>query len=265
MSTIFLKDGRMADLVTKTDKGYLVDPYISWNDYDGQAESAPSGNVELVAEIFNSAPIDLIDSEYKAILQKVQEQEKILAIQRAEVNELNRQTMAAKNQKTDLSRFIINREELRTAKRLVLWPTDEIKPRIMDGSKSHKFSLSYEISQYKGEERVWCYKVHNEERRGDGYSTYSQYYDETYGIKIDLTDEEILKMTQDRIGRFKKDYHSWKNILLRTDDEWLTPEYIEEKKQLKEADRQYQITQAEKELAKAKDNLEKLKKELTVS
>lgn len=259
MKTIFLKDGRMADLVTKTDKGYLVDPYITWNDYEGQQESAPGGNVELVAEVFDTAPVELIEAEYKKVLDRVNEQQKIWDERQQDLQKHNSEIARLRNEKTNLERYIINREELRTAKRLILWPKNEIVPRIMDGNTSHKFTVSYEISQYKGEERVWCYKAYSDQKRDSRYSEYSEYFDEQYGIKIDLTDEEIRDLTIERIPRLKKDSYSWPNVLLGTPDEWLTPEFIDEKKSAKEKHQKVELEKAEKEFEAAHKKLESLK------
>lgn len=265
MKTVYLKDGRMADLVAETEKGFLVDPYISWNDYEGQQESAPSGNVELVDKIFDTAPIELIEAEYKKWADRVTEQEKALAERQTEFQKLNADVASLRNQKTNLERYIINREELRKAKRLIIWPEHHIAPRIMDGNTSHKFTVSYEISQYKGEERVWCYRAYTD-KEGSSWSSHSEYFDEQYGIKVDLTDEEIHRLTIDRIPRFKKTYHSWKYALMATPDEWLTPEYIAEKAGFKEQERKIELEKAENELKAAQENLEKLKsKDLVLS
>lgn len=259
MQTVYLKDGRMADLVTKTEKGYLVDPYIEWNDYEGQKESAPSGNVELVNEIFNTAPVELIEAEYKKVLDRVQEQEIIWLERQKELQKMTYEIGILRNQKTDLSRYIINREELRTAKRLVIWPTAEIAPRIMDGTASNKITVLYEISQYQNKEKCWCYKAYTDGPKSEGrWSDYSQYFDEQYGIKVDLTDEEILALTHERIPRLKKDFYSWKQVLLRTDDKWLTPEFIDEKSTIREEERKSELQKVEKELQDAQKKLDKL-------
>jgi hypothetical protein len=264
MQTIYLKDGRVADLITQTDKGYLVDPYITWNDYEGQPESAPSGNVEFVSEVFNTVPVDLIEAEYKKVLDKLIEQEEIWSTKQKELQQFNAEIAKLRNQKTDISRYIINREELRTAKRLILWPNSQITPRIMDGKQSHRFTISYEIDQYKNEERVWCYKLWSEDRN-NGWNS-SEYFDSKYGIKIDLTDEEIFTLTQERIPRFKKEYHSWQYALLHTSDEWLSADYISEKQALKKENDAIELLKAEKELKKAQENFDKLSgKSLTVS
>jgi hypothetical protein len=264
MQTIFLKDGRMADLITKTEKGYLVDPYVTFKYYEDNEETAPSGNVELVQEIFSTAPTDFIEAE----CQKIYDRTIVISARVDELtkqkNDLTQEVESLKRQKTDLGRYIINREELRTAKRLILWPSNEIVPRIMDGSVSNKFTVSYEISQYKNEERCWCYKVWSE-GNDRGWSNHSTYFDEKYGIKTDLTDDEILKLTQERIERFKKDYHSWKHTLMGTPDEWLTPEYIEEKNKLLEEKRTSELNKAVEELKNAQSKLEKIKNELAVS
>lgn len=264
MQTVYLKDGTQANLIAKIEKGFVVDPIKIYHDHEGEEEyNEPSGDVMMVEKVYETAPKELIQEEYKDILLKVEEQEKVLADKREEIRKLDREVANLKNTKTDTSRYIINREQLRTAKRLILWPTNSIAPRIMDGGSSHKFTVSYEISQYKNEERAWCYKLW-EENKSNSWSS-SEYFDEQYGIKTDLTDEQILHFTHQRISRFKKDFHSWENVLLRTDDSWLTPEYILLKSELKDKARQNALIKAKQEVEKAQAELVRLQNEVTVS
>jgi hypothetical protein len=196
-------------------------------------------------------------------LDRVSEQEKIWKERQKELQQINADVARLRNQKTDLSRYIINREELRTAKRLILWPTSQIAPRIMDGKSSHRFTVSYEISQYQSKERIWCYKLWTE---GSDLWSSSEYFDEKYGIKIDLTDEEILQLTHERLPRFKTEYHSWRHTLMFTPDEWLTAEAIDEKAKLKDKEREDSLQKALNELKDAQERVDKLSKtELTVS
>lgn len=262
METIYLKDGRMADLVTKTEKGYLVDPYITWNDYEGQVESAPSGQVELVGEIFATAPVELIEAEYKKVLDRVTEQQKAWAEKQAEFLKLDSQVSALRKEKTNLERVIINREELRKAKRIICWPENEIAPRILDGQRHDKLAITFEITQYKDEERAWCYRVSFKEDRFD----FSEKVDTAYGIKVDLTDEEILALTLERLERFRKDKKDLRYYLQRTPDQWLSQECIEEKKSYKEKERRTELENAKKDLEALQKKIESLQaKELVLS
>lgn len=264
MQTIFLKDGTQANLITKTDKGYVVDPVEIYRDYETKEEYAePSGNVLLVDKVYDAAPIAVIQEEYKEILSKVEEQEKILEEKRQAIRQADSELNRIKNQKTDVSRYIINREELRTAERLILFVSGQILPRVLDGKASHKFSVSYEISQYKGEERCWAYKLWSE-NRDSGWST-SDYFDEQYGIKTNLTDEEIKALSLDRLSKKKiSDIHE--SALLSCPDEWLLPEWIEAKRDKKDRNDQHELNRAKEELTKAQEKFDRISKnELIVS
>lgn len=262
METIYLKDGRMADVITKTDKGYLVDPYITWNDYGGDPDSAPSGAIELVTEIFASAPVDFIEAEYKKVLDRVEEQQKAWSEKQTEFLKLDSDVSRLRKEKTNLERVIINREELRKAKRIIFWAESEIAPRILDGTSHDKLAITFEITQYKDEERAWCYRVSFKEDRFD----FSEKVDTTYGIKVDLTDEEVLALTLERLERFRKDKKDLRYYLQRTPDQWLSHECIEEKKSYKAKERKTELENAKKALEEIQKKIESLQsKELVMS
>lgn len=264
MQTVFLKDGTQANLITKTDKGYVVDPLEIYTDYETKEKyTEPSGNVMMVDKVYDAAPLPVIQEEYKAILSKVEDQERVLEEKRQELRKVEYDINRIKNTKTDVSRYIINREELRNAKRLILFVRGQIIPRVLDGKKSHKFTVSYEISQYAGEERCWAYTLWSE-NRDNGWSS-SDYFDEEYGIKVDLTDEEIKTLAHERLSKRKpSDFHE--AHLMGCPDEWLTAAWIEIKKEKKDRFERIEIEKAEKELKNAQEKFDRLlKKELVVS
>lgn len=261
MQTVYLKDGRMADLVTKTDKGYLVDPYITWTDYDGQEESAPSGSVELVPEIYNTAPVELIEAEYKKVLERVEEQEKVWEERQKELQKINHELGILRSQKTDAAKVIFNRQELTTAKRLIVWIKGEIPPRIMDKTNPLKLTISYSISQYRVEEKCWAYGAWSENSSEERWSTYSEHFDEKYGIKVDLTDEEILEITHKR--QMEYEFESW--LIERTNEKWLTPENVIKRNEAIEKSNEHALKNAEQELINIQAKIDKLKNSLTVS
>lgn len=254
METVFLEDGRQANLITKTDKGYVVDPISKYEDYEsGEEYDEPSGNVLQVAKVFKVAPLDVINAEYKEVLDRISAQEDALAQKRQEFRDLE---YKIKNLTTDLSRYIINREELRLAKRLILFGKDCIAPKIMDGTKSRKFTVSYEISQYKEEERCWEYELWQENKESGSWSS-SNYFDPEYGIMVDLTDEQIKEKTFERQNkRGIKGFYS--NQIMGTGDEWLTTEFQVEKKRLIEKSKVDDLVKAEDELKKAQERYNKL-------
>lgn len=239
MDIVYLKDGSQAKLIAKTDNVYIVDRLMVYEE-EGETYTEPSGRVEIVDKVYNNEPVEKINEEFKLIASKVEEHEKVLREKRSELSSLE---YKIKNTKTDLSRYIVNREELRLAKRLVVFEKDSIEPKILDGLRSRKFTVSYEISQYAGEEKCWSYKLYSDDR--DGRYSSSQYFDAEYGIMVDLTDEQIKEKTLERqIKRGIKGFNSYS--ICATSDEWLTPEFIAEKKRQKEADQKKALEKAEK-------------------
>jgi exosome complex RNA-binding protein Csl4 len=264
MQTIFLKDGTQANLITKTDKGYVVDPLEIYTDYETKEEyTEPSGNVMMVDKVYDAAPLPVIQEEYKEILSKVEAQEKVLEEKRQELRKVEYDINRIKNTKTDVSRYIINREELRNAERLIVWPEGHILPRVLGGGKSHKFTVSYEISQYQSEERCWVYQLWSESK--DSNWSGSEYFDAEYGIKVNLTDEEIKSVSLDRLSKKKANYFR-EHLIMQCPDEWLTPDYIQRKKEMNDRSERSELHKAQEELKKAQEKYDRLtQKELTVS
>ena len=268
MSTVYLKDGAKATLVSKIEDGFVIRrhmlcrPCSESDEYQEEYEEVCDA-VEIVKEVFSAAPVWIIEGQCKTAQIKVEIQEKILAERIQQLKETERELIKLKMQKTDISRYIINREQLRTAKRLILFVNGHVMSRVLDGSKSHRFTVSYEITQYREQEKCWAYKLWSE-NKDSGWST-SEYFDEQFGIKTDLTDEEIKTAAFERLSKKKfSDIHE--SILLQTPDEWLTPEWIQEKMQRKDRKEKQDLQSAEKALAEAQARVDRLlNKGLTVS
>lgn len=253
MELVYLEDGRQAKMIAKTDKGYVVDPLAVYQDYETEEEYAePSGKVVQVAKVFKVAPVEVVNAEYKAILDKIAEAEQQVREKR---NELSQLEYTVKNTKTDIDRYIINREQLRLAKRLIAFDKNAIVPKVMGGDKSHKFTVSYEISQYKNEERCWVSSLWSENK--DSTWSSSNYFDAEYGIMTDLTDDEIKAITFERQTKHGIKYF-YENQIMHTGDEWLTPEFQAEKKRLIELNSTREFEKAKDELKKAQENYNKL-------
>jgi hypothetical protein len=269
IKTVYLKDGTKAALVAQTDKGYVVDPIEVYRNYMSEDEESEeyeetSGKVKLVDAVYAVAPKDVIEEEYKQILQKVEEQEKLLIEKRSELSKAKHELSQIERQKTDLSKMIINRTEIVNAKRLIVWIKGRIAPRIMDVKSSLKLTVSYSISRYAGagEEKCWAYSAWSDYDGDKAWSTYSEYFDPTYGIKADLTDEEILEITHNRQMNDIKEFDNWE--IERCDEKWLTHQNIERKRSIIEKSNETAIRNAEQELITLQEKINKLKG-LTVS
>jgi hypothetical protein len=253
MEVVYLEDGRQAYLIAKTEKGYVVDPLTTYEDYETEEEFVePSGKVLQVSKVFKVAPIDVVNAEYKSILDKVAEAENRVREKR---NELSQLEYKIKNTTTQIDRYIINREQLRLAKRLIVFRRECIAPMVMGGDKSYKFTVSYEITQYQNEERCWVSSLWNEDKNSNWGS--SQYFDEKYGIMTDLTDEQIKEITLERQAKYGIK-HFYENQIIHTEDEWLTPEFQAEKKRLIELNKGADLRRATEELKKAQEAYDRL-------
>lgn len=225
MSQVYLKDGTIADLVDKTAQGFLVNPYNVYYGYEGEEDAAPSGNLKMVQEVFDKAPIALIDADYKSILDLYDAKQVEVNELCKKVTEIKREVAKLEATKTDFTKCIFNRSELKNAKRFIVFKKDSIVPLVMDNKNQLKLSINYEISNYTVEEKVWVSKV-----SFDCWSS-SDFFDNKYGIFIDLTDEEILSKCLERqkeIGVVKFNDHYIKG----TPDSWLTPEFLEKKRSI---------------------------------
>lgn len=261
---VYLKDGRKCKWVGETDKGYIVNPYQVYIDYAGNDPAnesefeMASDQLIVVDKVYAAPPIDVIDADCKLLLEKMESVGvEVIRLQK-EFDRAKFELQQIAKQKTDLSRYIINREELKTAKRLVAWPKDKIVPRIMGGIKGQKFTVAYTIDQWgHSEERCWMYEACTEQKYSENsYSSYSEYYDHRHGILCDPTDDEILAITHKRqaeTGRFSA------NVISNTPDIWLTPENIERKRGYAEADRKIALKNAEQAVKDAQERLKRLK------
>lgn len=250
MQTVYLADGTKANLITKTDKGFVVDPINVYQDYESEEEYEEStGNVKMVDKVYEKPPTEVIEEEYKLIKQKVKDQCVLLSEKMAELNRAKYELSQVQQQKTDAAKMIINRSELVNAKRLIVWIKGWIAPRIMDVKSSLKLTISYTISRYEGEEKCWAYGTWSDYDGDKAWSKYSEYFDPAYGIKADLTDEEILQITHERQN--KNEFGEWE--ISRTDEKWLTSRNIEKRNAHIEQANKNELKNAENDLKIAQE------------
>lgn len=75
MRTVYLRNGTAAYLHEELPGGrYLVEPIYLYDDFAGENVSeGGTGEVQIVTEIYNKAPVELIDAEYKMASENVKE------------------------------------------------------------------------------------------------------------------------------------------------------------------------------------------------
>lgn len=249
METVFLKDGRAAVLVAKTDNLFIVEILHSFTSYEGEEIIKKSGKMETVEEIFQAPPIEIFDEHLKLISRLADEKAVEVTALQLEALTLKGEIKGLKDQKTNLQKFIINRSELVNAKRIIMFNEREIAPVIMDGKTGIKFSINHVISQYEGKMRIWSYSICEE-----GYDGPSNYFDKNYGIYIDLTDEELLLLVRERAEKMKID--DWQ--LMETADKWLSLDLFRRKHSLIENEVKNEISRAKDEMEKSAKKYEQL-------
>jgi hypothetical protein len=258
---VYLRDGRKCILVSKMDGVFIVNPYAIYHAYSyddsssGESEyEEPSGQLLQVDKVFAAPPVEVLDEQCEAIIDTIDEQTARLANIQGELRTAQAKIDQIKSQKTDLGNMIINKSEIRNAKRLVVWADKRIAPYILDKKNSLKLTISYSIEQWgQAEEKVWIYKSWSEEYRD--FSGYSEYYDPAYGIKCDLTDDEIFAITIERQNKKNFDISEISN----TDFKWLTPGNIELAKQQIFLNNIKSFENANKELISAQNKLAALR------
>lgn len=260
MNIVYLKDGRKANLVAKTETGYIVDPFIKgvrYEEDDEEEYEELSGNIQQVDEVYKAPPVALISEEVRQLAAKADELGHLIEQRNQEFNRAKYELQQIKKTLNDAGKMVINRSEFTKAKRLIVWIKGHIAPRIMDVKNNLKLTISYTISQYEATEKCWAYSCwsDNEER----WSSYSEYFDPEYGIKTDLTDEEILSITHER--QKKNEYDS--SAINRADEHWLTPENLEKKKEFDLKRNERDLIAAENELLKIQEKVDRLRTKTT--
>jgi hydroxymethylpyrimidine pyrophosphatase-like HAD family hydrolase len=185
-----------------------------------------------------------------------------IADKKQELSGLTRTIELTKKTVTDAGKMIFNRSEIQNAKRLIVWIDGYISPRVMDVKKNLKLTISYTISQWGDmTEKCWSQSCWNDADGSERWSGYNEYFDPKYGIKFDLSDEQIMEITYERQRNFRFD----ENKIAITPDEYLTIDNLQRKREYEANKKVRTIEQAKKDLEKAQEQYTKLIAETVVS
>jgi|GEM_PF-2232604 len=255
MNTVYLKNGQKAELVKEIEGQYLINPYEYYQGYEGEDYEDLSGSLQLVDKVFKTAPIPVIDEEYKSTNEKIKLLRNTISEVSIELANAKRELELIKGTKTDVSKYIINRQEISNAKRITYFSDKGWMPQDWKPKSSWSTKISATIKIRTGEENFWAYKLY------DDYDTSSDYIDHKYGFLIDKTDEEIEQITKERITYYESigiDKLSMYNFS-SVDDKYLSDALKEKKaiiiKEKAESDR----IKTEKEIKDLTEKLERLK------
>lgn len=255
MEKIYLKNGQEANLIKEIDGQYLVDPYEYYQGHEGEEYNEPSGSLQIVDKVFKTAPLPVIDEEYKILTDKIQQARTESSKIQGEIYSAQKELDNIKKTTTDVSKYIINRKEISEAKRITYFSEKGWMPVDWTPKSSWGTKISASIKIRGGEETFWVYKLY------DDYDTSSDNIDAKYGFLLDKTDEEIEQITKERISYYEgigvDKLSSY--ALCGVDDKYLSDTLKEKKsiiiKDKAESDR----IKTEKEIKELTEKLERLK------
>lgn len=256
METVFLHNGQECSLVKKlSDNEFIVNPVNVYTTEDGEQYQDISGQAVVVDQIFYTAPVAKINSEYLSISDKVD-------IKRAELRDISNQVYKLKSEletikktKTDLSRLIINRSEILSANRLSFFKDGHILPKDIPKEEFNKIKLSCHVSMKDGKFQTWYYQLNSS---SDSYSS-GDYIDEEYGIIINATPEELDRITKERVKNTPSNSNKFNDhALLNTPDLYLTEELILQKNKIALTRREREVKEATEAYNRALSQLQKL-------
>jgi septal ring factor EnvC (AmiA/AmiB activator) len=248
-----MKNGEEAILVKKiSENEFLVNPMaMFYNDQTGEEYQGKSDVLKIVSEIFKKAPVPKINKEFADISEKVNKKTEELNILNKTLKEVTNEIHKIKYQLTDLKKFIINRKELKEAKRITVFEKGYIKPHTLSEKDKNHLKIQITIEVCDGEERAYFYNWY-----GDNWSN-SSTVDMNYGFIVDKTDEEIIEITKKRAVDI--DVKDWE--LRNADNKYLTEDLILRKNKLLEDEEKKEIEKLKKEINIKKERLIELTKQ----
>ena len=255
---VYLRTGQKALLSGKLNNQFIVYPFFEYENYDGNIIEDTDKNIISVDEVFKSPPRPVIDEEYSQLTKTIEDTRHESIIVKNELYQAKSELANVQKQTTDLSRFIINRSEFRTAKRITLFTENQFMPSDYTESK-HGMKISSSIKLLSGEEHAWHYEI------GDDYYSNSKNVDMKWGFLFDKTDEEIEAITIERIKSYKPEYfHKYgRSSVDAVDDKYLTEELKEEKRQLIEKKNIEKQEATAKKILELEEQLKNLKEGTT--
>jgi hypothetical protein len=243
----YLINGQKCYVKEKIGNKYIVNKV--YRDDDGEySQEIIDETDSIVDAVFDNPPKEYIEEEIKLLLSKknseiraiknIQEQKTKIA------NELERITQT----QISSEKFIINRSELIAAKKIALFPKSSIAPIIKEGEMSG-IKIQLEIRVSDGDERCWGYKIYRD------YQPCGDFLCEKYGILINPTESEIIRVARQRASEFE--FSGW--VISNTDDIFLTDTLLDKKHMILENSGKVELKNLEEKLEETKKKIETLK------
>lgn len=249
---VYLKNGEEVILhKALEDSQFVIEKLCVYSGYDGDDFTEPCGVKEVVNEVFTKPPIGKKNQEF------IKVNKEFIKVNK-ELKEVETQLRLAKNDlrkvkdcKTNLEKHIINRSELLNAKSITFFCGYEHTTIKKDEDKE-SLNISYSVDILEGKIDSWVCALDWE-----GRSSYTDYINPKYGLILDATEEEIVKIGK-QIVRDMEEIEDWD--LKRIPDAYLTKSLRKRKIKILEDEKMLEISKQEKIVKKEIEILEQLKK-----
>jgi hypothetical protein len=221
MSRIYLASGQEAELLSKTDNGQFVVSPI-YETYSGDECYEHQGAPIIVNEVFETEPIEKFSEECKRLinmsLELRQEAQGLTSERQTLRNDIHR----LKNESNDLNRWIVDLSKFKTCKRFAFFITDAVMPVVVDTEKIYKSSDRWKLSFYvgisNGKIQEWLSGYHFEDQHTSDHKV-----DQKYGYMFDISDEDLVKIANERSETIDLERLSWHQKADKIKEPYITP------------------------------------------
>lgn len=254
---IYLKNGQEAELVGTFDGKYLVNPIATFSTYGGEGEQdweELTGNLQLVDTVFEQPPVDKVNDDYLQVLRKISDKNRELAAVSEQVISVKRELDAVKRQHSDLSKWMIDLSIFKGAKRIVWFKPESLQPCIIEDEPKREGGvyINFRASAFNGEMKQHCATLDWEGRKE---SHYNEAIDMAAGIRVDLTDEQIIQWAMERNETLDASKFTSSYAMEKWDRKYFPPKFLQRLQELKvESDRNGKAS-IEKQIADLQERL----------
>jgi hypothetical protein len=256
--TVYLKNGQAVNFVKKIDENnYIVEPFMIFHDYEGN-EDYEHGDKIVVSKIFSKPPVEKIEKEYLEKIEAVKGKIEQLSLIAKEVQAAERKLRLVKEETTDLKNNIINKSELKEAEAITVFLVGDVEPRTLSKKMKKELKIEIEINLMNGQEKVFAYNFYDYDESWGS----SEKIDLNFGLMLDITEEELLKLSKDRSDKMYDSESLVDYRLKSTDNKFLSDRLIKIKNKILEGEKSKKKEDLKNEIKKKRDELLKLERNL---
>ncbi len=237
---VYLANGEEVKLIQElADGSFAIETIEVYCDFDGNEDEQP-GSRMIVDRVLSEPPVQKFADRVQRLREDLYHIEEQIESRNSDLWKIKSEIESLSKTKTDLGNMIINRREILEAKTVHVFKQNNITPFLIDGEDSI-IRISFRMDSGK----VGIYQIHIDE---EGSMGYSNAIDMKYGIMLDVAEEDLQRMTRERVGASKDLQRDWD--ISHTDDKYLPEDLIEKKREILRKYSTKAIENAQKEIEK---------------